>query len=128
LRYTVFDSRHKSLGSFALELTDEPAPKPELQCTQPAFQARPVISELKVVNKELSKELSIWWKDQHIYPSYSIHGRVMTVVLNGAYGSGCDDTLDLDAELGERVARGTLQYGGMFVHDYGWTVLIEKLP
>jgi hypothetical protein len=126
LRFTIFDARHKSLGSFVIELTDEPAS--ELACTQPAFKARPVISELKVVNKELSEELSIWLKDQHIYPSYSIHGRVMAVVLNGAYGSGCDDTLDVNAELGEQVARGVLQYGGIVGHDYGWRVLIEELP
>jgi hypothetical protein len=125
LRFTIFDSRWKSLGSFAIELTDEPAS--ELSCNGTSFKARPVISELKVVDKELSETLSIWWTNNH-YPAYLIHGRVMRVVLNGAYGSGCDDTLDVDAELWERVARGTLQYGGIVGHDYGWRVLIETLP
>jgi hypothetical protein len=72
LRFTVFDSGHQSQGSFVLELTREPAST----CIAGTwFKARPVSSELKVVGIDLST----WWMDPGLYPSYSIDGRLMTV-------------------------------------------------
>jgi hypothetical protein len=122
LRFTVFDSRHQSLGSFAIELTDEPASTCIGGLTW--LKARPVSSELKVVGIDLTT----WWKDPSLYPSYSIDGRFMMVELNG--GAICDDYIEVAAQLGARVGRGVLQGDsvGMPRPDRYGRVLIEKLP
>jgi hypothetical protein len=121
LRFAVFDSRHQSLGSFVIELTDEPA---STGIAGTWFMARPVSSELKVVGIDLTT----WWKDPNLYPSYSIDGRFMMVELNG--GAICDDYIEVNAHVGKRVARGVLQVPAMFggrAYHYG-RVLVEKLP
>jgi hypothetical protein len=124
-RFTAFDLRHQSVGSFVIELTGEPA----RTCIAGTwFKARPVFSDLKVVGFDLSE----WWKDPSLYPSYSIEGRLMTVELNG--GKICDAYPEVEAELGKRVALGFLQWGGplkyvgIYARDKDGRVLIQKLP
>src|SRR5262249_19700351 len=84
--FRVTDARGKSLGSFVLEFTREPA--------QPCidgewFRARPKASDLA--------DLNAWWKDEALWPAYTIQGRLLNVELNG--GRLCDSYFSVRAQI-----------------------------
>jgi hypothetical protein len=119
LRFRVLDANARSLGTFVIELTSEPAPT----CISGTwFKGRPVSSDLKVPGFDLAK----WWSDPDLHPAYSINGRRLVVQLNG--GRICDDYPEVQAELGGRTSRGSLRYGGIFASAPVGRVVIEKLP
>lgn len=103
VRFDVYDSKHVSLGAFTLRLTNQPATAC-IVCNW--FKAEPVSSNLKVL------DLTRWWADKALVPSYEIRGRIFNVILDG--GNICDDYPAVQAELSDSDARGTLGYSGIF--------------
>jgi hypothetical protein len=124
LQFTVFEPyHHQAQGRFALRLTEEPA---RTCISGKWFKAVPVYTDLKVPLEGIN--LAEAWKDPSLQPAYSIEGRIITVELNG--GRICDAYGEVRAELGDQVARGVAQPGGIVrqVGGYLTLVLIEKIP
>jgi len=117
LLFEAFDRKGKSLGTFMLKLTSEPA----RTCIDGNwFKATPISSDLKVW------DLAQWWSDSTLAPTYQIAGRLLTVELNG--GRLCDDYPEVRAELSDGGAHGVFESGGI-VHGapYG-EVVISRVP
>jgi hypothetical protein len=117
LRFRAFDSDRKPLGTFTLELTNEPA----RTCVSGGGwrRAKPIDSNLSVM------PLDVWWRDQNLSPSYQISGRHLSVLLNG--GNICDAYPEVSAELTATGARGYLGEGGIYGGRKYGEVVVERL-
>jgi hypothetical protein len=117
VRFDVFDSKKASMGTFTLRLTTEPA---KTCIAGDWFRAEPIDSNLRVLN------LTQWWSDKSMTPSYQITGRLLTVELNG--GGLCDAYTEVRAEISEDGGRGFLATGGIFGGSTYGNVVIRRLP
>jgi hypothetical protein len=117
LEVTVSDESGKALGSFKIALTREPAST----CLGGAWlKATPIASDL------VTPDLSAWWKDESLWPSYEIVGRRLDIELNG--GGLCDAYVSVLAELHEVEGRGHLESSGLGGATRHGSVLVRIAP
>ena len=114
--FRVSDSHGMLLGTFTLELTAIPA---DTCIAGKWLRADPIATDLKVV------DLSRWWSDESLTPSYQIVGQLLDVQLNG--GRICDDYTQVRAALTPEGAKGVLEAGGIFRGDRYGNVIVERL-
>jgi hypothetical protein len=114
--FRVSDSRGMPLGTFTLELTAIPT---DTCIAGTWLRAKPIASDLKIV------DLSRWWSDESLTPSYQIVGQRLDVQLNG--GRICDSYTEVRAELTPEGAKGVLESGGIFRGDRYGDVVVERL-
>jgi hypothetical protein len=89
------------LGSFTLSLTDEPTET----CIGGSWYRAEVVR-----NSSTIFPLDIWYSSSDLFPAYSIHGRIIEIVMNSGI---CDNYAMLNGDLTDTGANGRVAWEGM---------------